>query len=419
MFIDRAQIRIKAGNGGNGAISFLHFKGKVGGGPDGGDGGKGGDVIFVADSHVSSLADYYYKTKFYADNGENGGPKNCFGRSGKDIVLRVPLGTVIKDKETGNILCDMFTDGMTKTILVGGEGGKGNARFTNSRRHTPHFSQAGEKAIERQVVLELKTIADVGLVGFPNVGKSTLLSKITNARPKIADYHFTTLSPNLGVCGSYDETFTVADIPGLIEGASEGLGLGTKFLRHIERTRMLIHVVDISGMEGRDPYDDYVKINQELKKYGELNKLKQVIALNKCDVFGVEENIKAFKEKIGRKHKIVEISAVRGEGLEKLKQAVLKVLEKLPPVKPLEHEEFTYEKPEKLTYEILKEGETFVIIGSLVEVLKRNVVLSDMHSLQYMYKVLRDRGIIDELRSMGATGKSTIVIGGDEFEFMD
>lgn len=419
MFIDRASIRIKAGNGGNGAISFLHFKGKVGGGPDGGDGGKGGDVIFVADQHVSSLADYYYKTKFYADNGEPGGPKNCFGKSGKDLILRVPLGTVIKDKETGNILCDMFTDGMQKVILVGGEGGKGNARFTNSRRHTPHFSQAGEKAIERQVLLELKTIADVGLVGFPNVGKSTLLSKITNARPKIADYHFTTLSPNLGVCGSYDRTFTVADIPGLIEGASEGLGLGTQFLRHIERTRMLIHVVDISGMEGRDPYDDYIKINEELKKYGELNKLKQVIALNKCDVYGVEENIKAFKEKIGRKHKIVLISAVRGEGLDKLKEAVLTVLDKLPPVKPLEYDEFIYEKPEKLTYEILKEGETFVIIGSLVEVLKRNVVLSDMHSLQYMYKVLRDRGIIDELRSLGATSKSTIVIGGDEFEFID
>lgn len=419
MFIDRASIRIKAGNGGNGAISFLHFKGKVGGGPDGGDGGKGGDVIFVADQHVSSLADYYYKTKFYADNGENGGPKNCFGKSGKDLVLRVPLGTVIKDKETGNILCDMFTDGMQKIILVGGEGGKGNARFTNSRRHTPHFSQAGEKAIERQVLLELKTIADVGLVGFPNVGKSTLLSKITKARPKIADYHFTTLSPNLGVCGSYDRSFTVADIPGLIEGASEGLGLGTQFLRHIERTRMLIHVVDISGMEGRDPYDDYLKINAELKKYGELNKLKQIIALNKCDVYGVEDNIKAFKEKIGRKHKVVLISAVRGEGLDKLKEAVFTVLEKLPPVKPLEYEEFSYEKPEKLTYEILKEGETFVIIGSLVEVLKRNVVLSDMHSLQYMYKVLRDRGIIDELRSMGASSKSTIVIGGDEFEFID
>ena len=419
MFIDRALIRIKAGNGGNGAISFLHFKGKVGGGPDGGDGGKGGDVIFVADQHVSSLADYYYKTKFHADNGETGGPKNCFGKAGKDLVLRVPLGTIIKDKETGNILCDMFTDGMKKVILVGGEGGKGNARFTNSRRHTPHFSQAGEKAIERQVILELKTIADVGLVGFPNVGKSTLLSKITNARPKIADYHFTTLSPNLGVCGSYDRTFTVADIPGLIEGASEGLGLGTQFLRHIERTRMLIHVVDISGMEGRDPYDDYLKINEELKKYGELNKLKQIIALNKCDVYGVEENIKAFKEKIGRKHKVVLISAVRGEGLEKLKEAVFTVLEKLPPVRPLEYQEFTYEKPEKLTYEILREGETFVIVGSLVEVLKRNVVLSDMHSLQYMYKVLRDRGIIDELRSLGATSKSTIVIGGDEFEFID
>ena len=308
MFIDRAIIRIKAGNGGCGATSFLHFKGKVGGGPDGGDGGKGGDVIFVADEHVSSLADYYYKSKFFAENGEPGGPKNCFGKAGKDLVLKVPLGTVIKDKQTGNIIADMFEEGYKKVVLVGGEGGKGNARFTNSRRHTPHFSQTGEKTEEKQILLELKTIADVGLVGFPNVGKSTLLSRITNARPKIADYHFTTLSPNLGVCGLYDEQFTIADIPGLIEGASEGAGLGIEFLRHIERTRMLIHVVDISGVEGRDPYDDYLKINEELKKYGDLDKLKQIIALNKCDMYGAEENIKIFKKKINGRKKVFTVS---------------------------------------------------------------------------------------------------------------
>lgn len=420
MFIDRAKITIKAGDGGNGITSFLHFKGNVGGGPDGGDGGKGGDIIFVADKHLSNLSDYYYKTKYVAENGQPGEPKDCFGRSGKDLVLKVPLGTVIKDKETGGIIADMFTDGQRKVVLQGGDGGKGNAKFTNSRRHTPHFSQTGEKTESKQVILELKTIADVGLVGFPNVGKSTVLSKITRARPKIANYHFTTLSPNLGVCDYYDNQFVVADIPGLIEGASDGAGLGIEFLRHIERTRMLVHVVDISGVEGRDPYEDYLKINAELKAYSKtLGKLKQIIAANKLDIYGAEENFKEFKKKIGRKHKIIEISAITGKGLDQLKKAVYEQLEKLPPVKPLEFEEFNYVKPERLSYEIFKEGETFVIVGTLVDVLKRNVVMDDMNSLAYMHKVLRDRGIIKQLREMGATDKSTVIIGGEEFEFID
>ena len=420
MFIDRAKINIKAGNGGNGITSFIHYKGKVSGGPDGGDGGKGGDVIFLADKHVTSLADYYYKNKFVAENGENGGPKDCFGKSGEDLILKVPLGTVIKDYESGNIIADMFYEGQKKVVLVGGEGGKGNAKFANSRRRAPHFSQTGEKTETKRVVLELKTIADVGLVGFPNVGKSTILSKITRARPKIANYHFTTLSPNLGVCDYYDNQFIVADIPGLIEGASDGAGLGIEFLRHIERTRMLVHVVDISGVEGRDPYEDYLKINAELKNYSPaLAKLKQIIAVNKLDMYDAEERLAEFKKKLGRKGKIVPISAITGEGLDKLKGEIFKVLEKLPPVKPLEFEEFNYFKPDRLDYDIFKEGETFVIEGTLVEVLKRNVVMDDMNSLAYLHKVLRDRGIIDELRKMGATDKSTIIIGGEEFELID
>ncbi|MBQ8197415.1 MAG: GTPase ObgE [Clostridia bacterium] len=420
MFIDRAKINIKAGNGGNGITSFIHYKGKVSGGPDGGDGGKGGDVIFLADKHVTSLADYYYKNKFVAENGENGGPKDCFGKSGEDLILKVPLGTVIKDYESGNIIADMFYEGQKKVVLVGGEGGKGNAKFANSRRRAPHFSQTGEKTETKRVVLELKTIADVGLVGFPNVGKSTILSKITRARPKIANYHFTTLSPNLGVCDYYDNQFIVADIPGLIEGASDGAGLGIEFLRHIERTRMLVHVVDISGVEGRDPYEDYLKINAELKNYSPaLAKLKQIIAVNKLDMYDAEERLAEFKKKLGRKGKIVPISAITGEGLDKLKGEIFKVLEKLPPVKPLEFEEFNYVKPDRLDYDIFKEGETFVIEGTLVEVLKRNVVMDDMNSLAYLHKVLRDRGIIDELRKMGATDKSTIIIGGEEFELID
>ena len=420
MFIDRAQITIKAGDGGNGITSFVHYKGKVSGGPDGGDGGKGGDIIFVADKHLSNLSDYYYKTKYVAENGQPGEPKDCFGRSGKDLVLKVPLGTVIKDKETGGIIADMFTDGQSKVVLQGGEGGKGNAKFTNARRHAPHFSQTGEKTEAKRVILELKTIADVGLVGFPNVGKSTILSRITKARPKIANYHFTTLSPNLGVCDYYDNQFVVADIPGLIEGASDGAGLGIEFLRHIERTRMLVHVIDVSGVEGRDPYEDYLKINAELKSYSPaLAKLKQIIAANKTDMFGAEEKFIELKKKIGRKHKIIEVSAVTGKGLDQLKKAVFEQLSKLPPVQPLEFEEFNYVKPDRLDYEIFKEGETFVIVGTLVDVLKRNVVLDDMHSLAYLHKVLRDRGIIKQLREMGATDKSTVIIGGEEFEFVD
>ena len=420
MFIDNAKIKIKAGNGGSGITSFIHYKGKVSGGPDGGDGGKGGDVVFVADKHVTTLADYYYKTKFEAENGSNGGPKNCFGKAGDTLVLKVPLGTVIRDYATGNVIADMFYEGQTETVLQGGDGGKGNARFANARRHAPHFSQTGEKTETKTVLLELKTIADVGLVGFPNVGKSTLLSKITRARPKIANYHFTTLSPNLGVSDYYDNQFTVADIPGLIEGASEGLGLGTEFLRHIERTRMLVHVIDISASEGRDPYDDYLKINAELKKYDvNLSKVKQIVAANKVDCYGAEENLKNFKAKVGRRVKVVCISALTGYGLDELKGAIWKTLEKLPPLQPLEHEEFRYTKPEKLDYEIIKEGETFVVTGTLVDVLKRNVVLDDMNSLAYLHKVLKDRGIIAELRKMGATEKSTIIIGGEEFEFVD
>jgi GTP-binding protein len=420
MFIDRAVITIKAGDGGNGITSFIHYKGKVSGGPDGGDGGKGGDIIFVADKNMSNLSDYYYKTKYVAENGEQGGSKDCFGKCGKNLVLKVPLGTVIKDRESGRIIADMFTDGQQKTVLVGGDGGKGNHRFANARRHAPHFSQTGEKTEAKQVLLELKTIADVGLVGFPNVGKSTILSKITKARPKIANYHFTTLSPNLGVCDYYDNQFVVADIPGLIEGASDGLGLGTEFLRHIERTRMLVHVIDMSGVEGRDPYDDYLKINAELKNYSpKLAKLKQIIVANKLDMFGAEENLKAFKEKVGRRHKIISLSAIMGDGLNELKKAMYTVLEKLPPVQPLEFEEFNYVKPDRLEYEIFKEGETFVIVGTLVDVLKRNVVMDDMNSLAYMHKVLKDRGIIKQLREMGATDKSTVIIGGEEFEFVD
>ena len=419
MFVDKAKITIKSGNGGSGITSFIHYKGKVCGGPDGGDGGKGGDIIFIADKGVSTLADFYYKTKYVAENGSNGEPNNRFGKAGEDLIIKVPLGTVIKDEKTGGIIADMFEDGQKKTVLTGGEGGKGNARFANARRRAPHFSQTGEKTDTKKIVLELKTIADVGLIGFPNVGKSTLLSRLTKANPKIANYHFTTLSPNLGVCEYYDDKCVIADIPGLIEGASEGLGLGTEFLRHIERTRMLVHVIDVSGSEGRDPYEDYLKINEELKNYSPaLAKLKQIIVLNKTDFYGAEEKVKEFKAKVGRK-KVLPLSAIKGEGMGVLKKEIFGLLGKLPPVKPLEFEEFNYVKPERLSFEILKEEDTFVVVGTLVDVLKRNVVMDDINSLSYLQKVLKDRGVITELKKMGATEKSTIIIGGEEFELID
>lgn len=421
MFVDKVKISIKAGNGGDGATSFLHFKGVVNGGPDGGDGGKGGDIIIKADSHVNSLLEYYYKTKYFAEDGQRGQSKNCTGAAGKDIVLLVPLGTVVRDEETGNILQDFFYDGQQKTILEGGQGGKGNARFVTSRRHAPHFSQKGENTEKKSIVMELKTIADVGLVGFPNVGKSTLLSKVSSARPKIANYHFTTLSPNLGVAEYYGDTFVVADIPGLIEGASQGAGLGIEFLKHIERTRMLVHVVDISGMEGRDPYEDFVKINEELKSYSEtLASLKQIVVANKCDVYGAEENLATFAEKVGKDYKIIPISALTGSGKEELLKVINEELKDIPPVSPLEFEEFNYVKPDRLTYEIEEiEPGVFNITGSLVEVLSRNVVMNDMHSMAYMQKVLKDRGIFKELRQMGAGEGSTVIIGGTEFDFVD
>ncbi|PWM70148.1 MAG: hypothetical protein DBX59_11445 [Bacillota bacterium] len=421
MFIDRVILQIKAGNGGDGITSFLHFKGVVNGGPDGGDGGRGGNVVFMGDRHVNNLAEYYYKNKFAAENGERGGPKNCFGKDGQDLVLKVPLGTIIKDAESGGVIADIFEDGQKKIVLTGGDGGKGNARFVTSRRHAPHFSQTGEKTEPHKVILELKTIADVGLVGFPNVGKSTLLSKITKARPKIANYHFTTLSPNLGVCDYYGTQFVVADIPGLIEGAADGAGLGIEFLRHIERTRMLVHVVDISESEGRDAYEDFIKINAELKNYSPLlAKRKQIVALNKCDCYGAEEKIAAFKEKIGKKYKTVEISAIDGGNVNALLKAVCAALEKLPPVQPEKFEPFEYVKPEKLDYEIYRDDDgAFVITGTLVDVLARNVVLTDTHSMSYMHKVLKDRGIFKKLKAMGAENGTTIVLGGTEFEYME
>lgn len=420
LFTDKVKVTIKSGDGGDGMNSFKSFKGFANGGPDGGDGGKGGDVYVVGDKDKGDLTDYRFGAKFAAGNGERGGTNNCFGKGGEDVVFSVPLGTLVRDAETGKILCDVYTDGEKILLARGGRGGKGNVRFTTARRHAPHFAQKGEKTQAHTLILELKVIADVGLIGFPNVGKSTLLSKISAAKPKIANYHFTTLSPNLGVVKYYDKSFVAADIPGLIEGAAEGAGLGHDFLRHIERTRMLVHVVDISGVEGRDPWEDFKKINAELKEYSEkLASLSQLVALNKCDIFGAEENLKAFRKKCRGKYKLFPITAVTGEGTRELIEGIFEVLDTLPPAEPVPADEFEYERADVSEFFIDKDEEENVwyVTGGLVDMLERNVVLNDPDSMAYFQKVLKDKGVIKALRERGVAEDDTVVVGGVEFAF--
>lgn len=422
MFVDKERISLKSGDGGNGAVSFLRYKGVANGGPDGGDGGRGGHIYLVGDRHKTTLIDFHFKHKYVAENGGKGEPNKRHGKDGEDLYIKVPLGTVVKDAETDRIICDIYYDGQTHLVLEGGNGGKGNVHFCTSRRHAPHFSQTGEKTELRRVVLELKTIADVGLIGFPNVGKSTILSKVSGAKPKIANYHFTTMSPNLGVVGFYDDSFVCADIPGLIEGAADGAGLGIEFLRHIERTRILVHVVDVSGSEGRDPYEDYKQINAELKNYSkELAKRPQLIVLNKSDCYGAEENIKIFKRKINGRKKIFVSSAIMGEGLEDLVKTIIAMLKEMPAPTPIEHEEFKYEKVDVRKFEIIRneEDNVYIVDGPIVKLLERNVVLDDMDSLAYMQKTLKDYGVITALRNKGCKDGDTVVIGEIEFDFVD
>ncbi|MDE7181830.1 MAG: GTPase ObgE [Clostridia bacterium] len=421
MFTDKVKITIKSGDGGDGMNSFKSYKGKPACGPDGGDGGNGGGVYITASGSVGDLLSFRYTSKYFAGNGERGGTNKCFGKSGADMIIKVPVGTVVKDAETDTVICDMFEDGDKKLIAEGGRGGKGNVRFTTARRHAPNFAQKGEKTEPHTLILELKVIADVGIIGFPNVGKSTLLSKISAARPKIANYHFTTLSPNLGVVKYYENSFVAADIPGLIEGAADGAGLGHDFLRHIERTRMLLHVVDISGAEGRDPVEDFKKINAELSAYSKpLSKLPQIIALNKCDVYGAEENLKAFKKKYSRKYKIFPITAVSGEGTRELIEGVFDVLSDLPPVKRMESDEsFTYTKSGDLGFEIYKDGDVYVVVGDLVDMLCRNVALNDPDSMAYFQKILREKGVISRLKEMGIKENDVVSIGDVEFDFVN
>lgn len=418
-FTDKVRITVKAGDGGDGMNSFKAYKGKPACGPDGGDGGDGGNVCLVADENVHDLLAYRFTSKYVAGNGERGGSNQCFGKRGADVVLKVPCGTLVRDAETNKIICDVYENGERILLLQGGKGGKGNVRFTTARRHAPNFAQKGVKVKPHAVILEMKVIADVGLVGFPNVGKSTLLSKISAARPKIADYHFTTLSPNLGVVQYYENSFVAADIPGLIEGAAQGAGLGHGFLRHIERTRMICHVLDIAGTEGRDPLEDFEKINAELAAYSEkLAALPQIVVLNKCDCPGAQDNIARFHA-AHPDLTACPVTALSGEGTKELLDKVWALLQTLPPAERIPSDEFAFEEEDTWQFEIFRDEEgAYVVVGGLVDLLCRNVVLNNPDSMQYFQRMLKTRGVFKALQSMGCKEGDTVVVGDVEFEFI-
>lgn len=424
MFVDQAKIYIKAGDGGDGAVSFHREKYVAVGGPDGGDGGKGGDIVFVVDDNISNLIDFRYKRKYVAEKGQNGGGKNCSGRNAPDLVVKVPRGTVVKEIKSGRILADLSTD-EPAVIAHGGKGGRGNAHFATSTRQIPKFAKPGFRGDEYEVMLELKLIADVGLVGFPNVGKSTLISVVSAAKPKIANYHFTTLTPVLGVVKIEEgKSFVMADIPGLIEGASEGVGLGHEFLRHVERCRLIVHVIDVSGSEGRDPIEDFKAINHELENFSmELAEAPQIVAANKSDMATPEqvERLRNYVEDQGLL--FYEISAATTKGTKELMYGVWERLSVLPPVKQFEAQPLTQEELDdklisKKDFRVtVEDGVYFVEADWLLDIL-RTADMDDYSSLQYFQNVLRTSGIIDKLEEMGIEEGDTVSIFDFEFEYL-
>lgn len=424
MFVDQAKIYIKAGDGGDGAVSFHREKYVAAGGPDGGDGGKGGDIVFVVDDNISNLIDFRYKRKYVAEKGQNGGGKNCSGRNAPDLVVKVPRGTVVKEIKSGRILADLSTD-EPAIIAHGGKGGRGNAHFATSTRQIPKFAKPGFRGDEYEVMLELKLIADVGLVGFPNVGKSTLISVVSAAKPKIANYHFTTLTPVLGVVKIEEgKSFVMADIPGLIEGASEGVGLGHEFLRHVERCRLIVHIIDVSDSEGRDPIEDFKAINHELENFSmELAKAPQIVAANKSDMATPEqiERLRNYVEDQGLL--FYEISAATTKGTKELMYGVWERLSVLPPVKQFEAQPLTQEELDdklisKKDFRVtVEDGVYFVEANWLLDIL-RTANMDDYSSLQYFQNVLRTSGIIDKLEEMGIEEGDTVSIFDFEFEYL-
>ena len=420
MFLDKVTIFCKAGNGGDGKVSFHRAKFVPNGGPDGGDGGDGGSIIFKASNKISNLEDFRYHRSFVAADGEPGGSNNKFGKSGKDMIIIVPQGTVIKNAANDKVLADMYGADDEIVLLKGGLGGRGNTHFATPTRQAPKYSELGVKTDKFEIRLELKTIADVGLVGFPNVGKSTLLAAVSNAKPKIANYHFTTLAPNIGVVSANGTNFVMADIPGLISGASEGVGLGLDFLRHIERTRLLIHVVDISGSEGRDPFNDYTVINNELKQYSaKVGKIAQIVALNKVDLVTDKSVIDDFKAKLPKGTEVYEISAAAHMGLNDLIAAVVKKLQVIPVPDRIEVEQVAIDKKDR-SFKVVRVCEgLYEVSGNLIEEITRRVVLDDYTSNAYFQKQLKDEGIIDELKKKGLKEGDTVRLNGIELEYTE
>ena len=423
MFVDVAKIKIKAGDGGDGAVSFHREKYIASGGPDGGDGGKGGDVVFLADSNISTLADFRYKKKYNAEKGENGRSGRKFGRKAPDLIIRVPIGTVVKEAETGRILADV--SGKDPVVVArGGKGGWGNVHFATPTRQTPRFAKPGLPGEEYDVVLELKLLADVGLVGFPNVGKSTLVSVVSQAKPEIANYHFTTITPVLGVVSMGEgNSFVMADIPGLIEGAWEGTGLGHQFLRHVERCRMLIHIVDVSGSEGRNPKEDFVTINNELKKFNpELAERQMLVAGNKCDM-ATDEQIEDFKKFVEEQgYSFFPIMAEIHYGVDELMNKTLETLSKLPPIREFEAEPapvIPAEEIDRHEVKITVQDDVYFVEGDWLLQVMKSVNFDDYESVNYFQRVLTNGGVIDALRDAGIDEGDTVSIYDLEFEFVE
>ena len=419
-FVDRVKITAKAGNGGNGSASFHREKYVQNGGPDGGDGGKGGNILLYADENMHTLLDFRFRSKYTAENGGDGMSGLRSGKRGEDLIIKVPVGTVIRDAESGRVMADMDKAGETRVLLQGGRGGWGNNHFATPTRQAPNFAKPGTKTEIRTLQMELKTIADVGLVGYPNVGKSSILSVVTSAKPRVGNYHFTTLTPNLGIVRQYGQDMVLADIPGLIEGAADGAGLGHDFLRHVERTRLLLHVVDISGSEGRDPLEDFDQINTELEKYGNLGEKPQIIVCNKMDLPGAEENYRRMQAlAAGMGTPVFGVSAATHQGFDALMTETAKELETLPPI--LHYPEEKAPEPEKkeTDFRVIFDGATYFVEGAGMERLLESVNFDDLESLNWFHRSLRRMGVIDALREAGAGEGSTVQIGEMEFDFVE
>ncbi len=419
-FVDQVRITAKAGNGGDGCVSFHREKFVQNGGPDGGDGGPGGSVLFYADPNLHTLLDFRFRKKYFAGNGAAGAAARSNGKTGEDLLIKVPVGTIIRDDETGRVIADMDVPEETRCILRGGRGGWGNHHFATATRQAPNFAKPGMKTEPHTLQLELKTIADVGLVGYPNVGKSTILSVLTKARPKIGNYHFTTLTPNLGIVHHRDTDFVLADIPGLVEGAAEGVGLGHDFLRHVERTRLLLHVVDIAGSEGRDPVEDFRSINAELSRYGGLADRPQIVVCNKTDLGDVSENLarlRAEAEACG--WPVFAVSAAAHQGFGPLLDETVRRLAELPPI---QHYEAEMEIPEDIpaeSFEVTRVKGKFIVSGPSMDRLLNSVNFDDEESLNWFHRTLRRRGVIDALRDAGAKAGDTAANEAVAFDFVE